>query len=389
MKKVAPFLIVIGAIVIALILNQLKPEPTKAPLPEAALAVNTEIVFSTDVVLDVESQGTVKARTQTQLVSEVTGVVLEVSDQYVVGGVFDAGDILMRLDPTDYEVTLQRAQAQLISRQALLELEKARAAQASKEWEMTGRPRSEAPLLAIRQPYLAEAEANILQAKAEVKQAQRKLDRTTIRAPYDGMVSAKNVDVGQYVTVGSRLGETFAIDFAEVRLPLTEKDLSKMEPLTFQGIPVSDNVILKGSVNGTQAVWNARAVRSEGVVNTTNRSQYLVARVSDPYGLKRSKQINSSPLLIGTFVKAKLEGRLLKNVFKVPRSGLLQGSKVATVDDAQRLRIKAVEISFADDDYYYVTGLEDGTEIAVSAIGTPIEGLQLQVKRSLIQKGAE
>ena len=129
MKKVAPFLIVIGAIVIALILNQLKPEPTKAPLPEAALAVNTEIVFSTDVVLDVESQGTVKARTQTQLVSEVTGVVLEVSDQYVVGGVFDAGDILMRLDPTDYEVTLQRAQAQLISRQALLELEKARAAQ--------------------------------------------------------------------------------------------------------------------------------------------------------------------------------------------------------------------------------------------------------------------
>ena len=136
MKKVAPFLIVIGAIVIALILNQLKPEPTKAPLPEAALAVNTEIVFSTDVVLDVESQGTVKARTQTQLVSEVTGVVLEVSDQYVVGGVFDAGDILMRLDPTDYEVTLQRAQAQLISRQALLELEKARAAQASKEWEI-------------------------------------------------------------------------------------------------------------------------------------------------------------------------------------------------------------------------------------------------------------
>ncbi len=60
------------------------------------------------------------------------------------------------------------------------------------------------------------------------------------------MVSAKNVDVGQYVTVGSRLGETFAIDFAEVRLPLTEKDLSKMEPLTFQGIPVSDNVVLKG-----------------------------------------------------------------------------------------------------------------------------------------------
>ena len=96
---------------------------------------------------------------------------------------------------------------------------------------MTGRPNAEAPILALRQPYLAEAEANILQAKAEVKQAELKLQRATIRAPYAGMVSIKSVDVGQYVTTGSRLGETFAIDFVEVRLPLTERDLSQLQCL--------------------------------------------------------------------------------------------------------------------------------------------------------------
>ena len=108
--------------------------------------------------------------------------------------------------------------------EALLEFERARVFQARKEWAMTGRPEAEAPALALRKPYLAEAEANLLQALAEVKQAKVKLARTSIRAPYAGMVTKKNIDIGQYVTLGSRLGEIFATDFVEVRLPLTDQD---------------------------------------------------------------------------------------------------------------------------------------------------------------------
>ena len=200
MKKFAPVLLVLGALLVVFLMDMFKAQPTKAEVPEAALAVKTQILNRTEVTLSVDSQGTVRPRTRTTLISEVSGTVLEVSDQFIVGGTFKQGDILMRLDPVDYEVALQRAKAQLISRNALLELEKARAIQAKKEWEMTGRPESEAPTLALREPYLAEAEANILQAQAEVKQAQTKLQRATIRAPYAGMVSVKSVDVGQYVT---------------------------------------------------------------------------------------------------------------------------------------------------------------------------------------------
>jgi RND family efflux transporter MFP subunit len=384
MKKFVPLLLILGAIVLAILMSALQPEPLKAKEPEAALAVKTQTLSRTEVTLSVESQGTVRPRTRTTLISEVSGTVLEVSDYFIVGGSFDAGDILMRLDPTDHEVALQRAKAQLISGNALLELEKARAVQAKKEWEMTGRPESDAPILALRKPYLAEAEANILQAQAQVRQAQLKLQRATIRAPYAGMVSVKSVDVGQYVTTGSRLGETFAIDFVEVRLPLTEKDLSQMEPMSFQNSDAVNTVVLSGSVNGNAANWPAVIVRSEGVVNELNRSQYVVARISNPYRLNQTLTASTPPLLVGTFVTAKLKGKTLNNVFKVPRSALLQGSKVAVVDDKQRLRINSVNVVFSDEGYYYVSeGLKEGTEVIVSAIGTPIEGLKLEVRNSL------
>ncbi|KRO92108.1 MAG: efflux RND transporter periplasmic adaptor subunit [Proteobacteria bacterium] len=390
MKKFVPILLVLGAIAVAILMSVFKPEPVKDEVPEAALAVKTQIINRSEVTLSVESQGTVQPRTRTTLISEVSGIVLEVSDSFIVGGSFEAGDILMRIDPTDYEVALQRAKAQLISRTALLEFEKARTAQAKKEWQMTGRPESEAPILALREPYLAEAQANILHAKAEVKQAKLKLKRATIRAPYAGMVSMKSVDIGQYVTTGSPLGETFAIDFVEVRLPLTERDLSQMTTLSFQSADPANTVVLSGSANGRSANWSASVVRSEGVVDELNRSQYVVARVSDPYRLNQSLKGNAVPLLVGTFVTATLKGKVLSNVFKVPRSALLQGSRVAVVDKMQRMQINSVDVVSSDEGYYYLSkGLKEGAEVIVSAIGTPIEGLKLEVKNSFNNGSAE
>lgn len=370
------------AIMIAVLMNMLRSSPEKLVTPEAAIAVKTEILQRADVTLTVESQGSVRPRTRTILTSEISGTILELSDRFVVGGLFDQGDILMRLDPRDYEVALQRAEAKLSSRKALLEFEKARAFQARKEWAMTGRPETEAPALALRKPYLAEAEANLLEALAEVKQANVKLARTSIRAPYAGMVTKKNIDIGQYVTLGSRLGEIFATDFVEVRLPLTDQDLSMMDTRLPGQVGIK-SVQLQGLNKGYQAKWRAKFERFEGVVNEVNRSQYVVVSVADPYLLKSTETPASAPLLVGTFVRAQLSGKTLNDVFKVPRGALLQGSKIATVDGNDSLRTLSVEVMFADDDFYYIgDGLDESVEVVVSAIGTPIEGLKLRVKNS-------
>jgi RND family efflux transporter MFP subunit len=376
--------VVLAALFVAVMMNVLKPETDKSPQPEAAIAVKTAVVTGSQLTMQVGSQGIAKARTKTTLVSEVSGAVLQVSNAFVVGGTFHAGDILLKLDPTDYEVALQRAEARLISAKAGMELERARSVQAEKEWALTGRPQSEAPLLALRRPYLLEAEANLLQAQAEVRQAKIKLQKTEIRAPYSGMVANKLVDVGQFVSTGTRIGETFAIDFIEVRLPLTEKDLSMMESLSSKSNLADKTVVLSGTVDGTNTSWLASIERSEGVVSELNRSQYIVARVADPYGLNSVDQTVTAPLRVGTFVKASIQGKVLNNVFKVPRSALLEGSRVGMVGSEQLLVIVPVTVASGDDDYYYISeGLEDGDEIVISALGTPIEGLKLRVKNDL------
>lgn len=390
MRAFVPLLLIGTAIAIAVLMDQLQPVPEKTVTPEAALAVKTQIVEQVNVTLQVESQATVRPRTRTILISEVTGTVLEVSSNYIVGGKFNAGDVLLRLDPSDYNVALERAKALEISRQALYELEKARSVQAKKEWQMTGRPESEAPLLALRKPYLAEAEANLLQAQAEVRQAEIKLQRTTIRAPYAGMVTEKSVDVGQYVTVGSRLGETFAIDFVEVRLPLTERDLANIDPDFLQSDMGGENVRLSGSVNGVETNWTAQLVRSEGVINELNRSQYLVARVADPYGLIGGSDDAVSPLLVGTFVTAQFNGKTLNGVVRVPRGALLQGSRVAVVNEDQTLSFRKVKVLFSDENYYFVNdGLESGVELIISAVGTAVDGMPLQVRNDLYLGSAD
>jgi RND family efflux transporter MFP subunit len=291
--------------------------------------------------------------------------------------------MLMALDPTDYEVALQRAEARLMSAKAAMEFERARSVQAEKEWAMTGRSQSEAPLLALRRPYLLEAEANLLQAQSEVRQAKIKLEKTVIKAPYAGMVANKLADVGQFVTAGTRVGEAFAIDYVEVRLPLTERDLSMMGSLLSQNL-TDKTVLLSGAVDGINTSWQAAIVRSEGVVSELNRAQYLVARLADPYGLKVDQGNKSVPLRVGTFVKASIEGKVLKDVFQIPRSALLEGSRVGLIDSEQLLKIVPVTVAHADDQYYYLSnGLTAGMEIVISALGTPIEGLKLRVRNDL------
>lgn len=381
--KLKALAVVLVALFLAVMMNVLKPEAAKSPQPEAAIAVKTAIANAAQLEMRVESQGVVKPRTRTSLISEVSGAVLAVADAFVVGGTFKAGDMLLKVDPTDYEVAVQRAEARLISSKAQMELEKARSAQALKEWAITGRPASEAPPLLIRRPYLLEAEANLLQAKAELRQANIKLQKTIIRAPYAGMVSKKLADVGQFVGTGTPIGETFAIDFVEVRLPLTERDLTMMDGLSASSSLTDKKVFLSGTVDGQTASWVARIERSEGVVDELNRSQYVVARVADPYGLAVDSTNTNTPLRVGTFVKASIEGKVLENVFAVPRSSLLEGSRVGLVDSDDLLRIVSVEVASADDSYYYISaGLDNGKQIVTSALGTPIEGLKLRIKNT-------
>jgi RND family efflux transporter MFP subunit len=378
--KLLPLIVIIVAFVIAWLMSLTKPDSLELESPNREVAVKTVVIQKSQVQLKVKSQGTVQPLTRTMLVSEVSGIVMALAPQFEVGGTFAKGDVLIKLDPADYQVAKQRADAQLQSAKAQLLSEQARSSQAKKEWEMTGRPLNEAPVLALRTPFLAEAQSRLLQAQAEVKQAELKLQRTVIRAPYAGMISTTMVDVGQYVTIGARLGETFAIDFAEIRLPMTDKDLSKLgwnANSAEQSIFNKNKVQLKSTVNGESVTWQAVLVRSEGTIEQSSRVQYLVAQVADPYNIKGV--VDRPRLLIGSFVEAMVSGKMIDDVYTLPRHALRSNNRVSTVDSDQRLKLLAVDYTYEDQTNYYVNaGLEGQVEVVTSGMGIMVDGMKLK-----------
>ena len=204
MKKImVPFLIIIAASAVTVILVLSRPTPEIKPPEERITLVELETARSRDMVFSVDSQGTVEPRTQTTLVAEVSGRVMSVSNQFVVGGFFREGELLLSLDSADYEVSVQQARANLLTARAQLTQEQAQAEQAGRQWDLSGRARADAPPLALRTPFLAEAEARVLFAEADLARAERQLERTKIRAPYDGLMREKMVDIGQYVGTGT------------------------------------------------------------------------------------------------------------------------------------------------------------------------------------------
>jgi multidrug efflux system membrane fusion protein len=382
--KLLPLIVIVAAFLIAAIMSAFKPNSLELESSDREVAVTTELINQSNVELQVSSQGTVEPRTSTTLVSEVSGAVLEVASQFEVGGTFKKGDILIRLDAADYEVAKQRAEAQLKSAKAQLLTEQARSIQAKKEWQMTGRPIEDAPILALRTPFLAEAEARLLQAQAEVAQAELKIQRTVIRAPYAGMVSATHVDMGQYVTIGTRLGSIFAIDYAEIRLPMTDKQMSKLSlaKSAIKNQPFTDaKVELKAMVNGQQVSWPAVLVRSEGTIEQSSRAQYLVAQIDDPYHL--NNQQNPQPLLMGTFVEATVTGKIIKDVYALPRYALRSNQRIATVTAEKRLKMITVDYSYEDRNYYYLTSdLEGQVEVVTSGMGIMVDGMKVKPQLS-------
>ena len=378
--KLLPLIVIVVAFLIALIMSAFKPNSLELESPDREVAVTTEIINSSKVELQAVSQGTVQPRTSTTLVSEVSGAVLDVAAQFEVGGTFSKGDVLVRLDAADYKVAKQRAEAQLKSAKAQLLTEQAKSVQAKKEWQMTGRPLEDAPVLALRTPFLAEAEARLIQAQAEVTQAELKIQRTIIRAPYAGMVAATHVDMGQYVTIGTKLGSIFAIDYAEIRLPMTDKQMSKLflsEGSIKNQSFTNAKVELKAVVNGSEVQWPAILVRSEGTIEQSSRAQYLVATIDDPYNLKNQK--NRQPLLMGTFVEATVSGKTINAVHALPRYALRANQRVAMVTAEKRLKMVAVDYIFDDRNYYYInSGLEGSVEVVTSGMGIMVDGMKVK-----------
>lgn len=378
LRWLLPLLILAFGIALATVMIMFRPQPPSTPTAERVVPVQTLTVTSADMNINVSSQGTVRPRTQTSIVAEVSGRVISISDKLVSGGFFSKDEVMLSIDPADYEVAVDQAQANLLTAQAQLAQEQAQADQAGREWDLSGRPRENAPILALRTPFLREAEARVLYSESELRRAERQLDRTTVRAPYDALVREKSADIGQYLGTGAQIAELFATDYAEIRLPLSDSDMRWLTlPSPGQVAPTdATNVTLHTTVAGKKHHWQAEIVRTEGVVDSNSRMHYAVARVNDPYGLQHRPDQRSLPA--GTFVNADIEGNRVAGVFVIPLEALRNGNQVLVMDQEQRLRQRRVNVIRSDANSVYVNeGLTNNDNIIVSPVPIPIEGMRV------------
>jgi len=383
-KFMLPLILVLTSILLVVVLVAIQGSQKAERKEDAqrAVLVNTIEAEVTSLNFTVESQGTVRPRTETTLVSEVSGKIVSVSPNFVAGGFFHQGDVLLQIDPSDYQTGLKRAEANLASMKARLADETARAKQALKDWQNMGKT-GEPNDLVLRKPQLADAKANVSAAEADVQKARRDLERTRITVPYDGLVRQKGVDVGQYVTPGTRLGVTFAIDTAEIRLPLTHKDLnyldlpSETEAQT-EAKPFPP-VTLSAEHAGKTNRWQARIIRTEGVVDELSRVIYAVAQVVDPYGVLG--QSHQGELKIGTFVNAEIQGLPAENVVVLPRYVLRPDNTIPVVNADNELEILAVEVLRAEPKKVYLSkGITGGTKVVTTTLDAPVPGTKLAVR---------
>ena len=321
------------------------------------------------------AQGTVVPRTEITLVPEVSGRVVSIAPSLTAGGFFEKGDVLLSINPRDFELAVTRARSQLAEAQVRITREEAEAEVARKEWESLGKGKAN-PLL-LREPQLAEARAMMSSVQAALEQAQYDLERCRLKAPFAGRVREKNVDIGQYVTKGAAVARLYAVDYAEVRLPLPVDELAFLDlPLNYRGEETQQpqpTVTLRASFAGETHEWKGRIVRTEGEVDPRTRMLTAVARVENPYG--RGEKAGRPPLAVGLFVHAESLGREARDVYVVSRTAL-RGDQLIAVDKENRLRFRKInEIRRDTREVVFQSGIEPGDRACVSPLDAPVGGM--------------
>lgn len=343
-----------------------------------APSVRTVRAQLASVTLRVRTQGTVVPRTESDLVAEVSGRIIEVSPSLASGGFLEPGEAVVTIDPSDYEIAVERAKAALARAESRLGL--AHSALSRQERLSKRKVGSSADLEGARSGKQV-SEADVRDARAALAQAERDLSRTEVRVPFAGRVRSKSVDVGQYVNRGTPVARVYAVDYAEVRLPIPDRDAAFVDlPIDYRdaaGGASGPPVLLRASFAGREHTWQGRIVRTEGELDPKTRMIHAVARVEDPYGL--SDDPNRPPLAVGLFVEAEITGRELRDVMRLPRAALRGEHEVAVVTDEGRVEFRQVEVLRRDRKHVLIgAGLVAEEQVISGPLAVAVDGMQVR-----------
>ena len=388
-RRFLPLIILLGLLLLTALFFFNDPEANRTrPQQPKPMAVEVLTLSRSDFQVMIESYGTVQPRTQSMLVAQVSGQVININPAFRDGGFFAKGDVLLEIDPRDYIANVKIAKASLVDAQQVLMEETARGQQAEKDWQRLGRDEEPSDLV-LRKPQMLAAEARLASASANLDKAKLDLERTRIRAPFAGRTLKNLVDLGQVVSMNAQLGEIYATDAVEIRLPIRNRDLAYVTlPESYANGQPQDStgpaVTLQSQLIEGES-WQGRIVRTESAIDASARQLHVVAQIDDPF---RDSTLDSKsdpaqrPIKIGQYVSAHVTGSVLKDVLDIPVDSIYQASYVYTVVDGL-LQRRDINIAWQNGERAVVSaGLNAGDQLVVTPLGQVTSGVRVSTSES-------
>jgi len=339
--------------------------PAESRPPEARpLAVNTIPAGALEGGVDVRTTGVVRSRHSVQVQPQVAGRVAWVADDWRSGRYIGAGDVLFRIEREDHELRLVQRQAALTAAEVELQLEAGRGEVAASAWASLGEEGG--GQLARREPQRRMHEAQVASARAQVRQAELDLARTTVRAPFDALVVSADASPGQLLGAGQAVGQLVAADAFEVEVPVRAAELALLrdaEPhaITVTVRPTHSSLVYPAHIDGIT-----------GSIDEATRNPVVRVVLDEvPHGAE---------LLPGAFVEVTLAGPTHPDLVSVPVSAVDGASRVWVAEPDDTLGVRHVDLAARGREVALVAyGVDPGERVVVVPPSLPVVGTALRV----------
>lgn len=369
-------LAVLGASAAAIVVIN-RTEPTAQQVNtkrKSAALVDTVIVTRGTHTPRLSVLGTVQPAQSIALSPRVAGEVIEVAPEFVPGGMAQKGDLLVRIDPTDFENVVSVRESELKQVEASLEIEKGRQSLAKDELELLGDSINQSNrALVLREPQFKSIQSQVSAAKVAVARAKLDLQRTQVVAPFDAQILTRSVNVGSQVGSGDELGRLVGIEEYWIMAAVPVRSLRWIQ-FPSEGQTGSLVRLKNPDAWGPDAERPARVAKMIGTLDQETRLARVLITVQDPLGRKS----NVPPLILDTLVEVIIDAREIDNVCRLAREHVHEGDTVRIMQD-NKLVIRKAEVVFRDAEYVYIRdGLEDGDEVVTTTLATVADGIGLR-----------
>lgn len=381
-KGVLPFVIVAGGVGLVAALIASRSEPPREPPTDEGLLVETLALHEGPHEVVVRAHGQVVPARRVVIGAEVPGRVRSVSEEFVPGGRYASGEVMLRLDPRDYALAVQSRQADVNRASLELQVETRRQEVAQREWESFGggdeSPSSgssvEGTSLALREPQRESAEVGVTAARSSAQQARLNLQRATVRAPFNAMVLAQQAEVGQYVGPGSPLVTLVGTDtfWVQVSLPVSALDRIRIAD---EG---GSSARVWMEVDGKKVEREGSVVRLLPDLDPAGSMARVLVEVVDPLRLSEDGA-GEVPMLLGSYVTVDIAALPIDAAIELPRAAVREGNRVFVMTPEDTLALREVEVVWGRDNTVLVQdGVSDGERLVTSRVPAPVEGMKLR-----------